>query len=165
MYAGINDFKKSYQQPITNIVRDKKGNLVTNSHSILVWWRKHFSQIFNVYEVSDVRHIEIHSAETQVSEPSAFEIEMAIQKLKSHTLTGADQIPAQIIRAGRRTSGSEIHKLIISTWNKVELPEERKQSIIVHIFKTATKQTVVITEAYRFCQLRTKFYPTSCSRG
>jgi len=27
------------------------------------------------------------------------------------------------------------------------------------------KQIVVITEAYHFCQLHTKFYPTSCCQG
>jgi len=57
-YWGINDFKKGYQ-PRTNIVRDIKGALVTNSHSILARWRNHFSQLFIVYEVGDVRQTEI----------------------------------------------------------------------------------------------------------
>ena len=34
LYRAINDFKKGYQ-PRTNIVQDKKGDLVTGSHSIL----------------------------------------------------------------------------------------------------------------------------------
>ena len=33
MYRGINDFKKGYQ-PRTNIVKDEKGDLVADSHSI-----------------------------------------------------------------------------------------------------------------------------------
>jgi hypothetical protein len=47
LYRGISDFKKGYQ-PRINIVRDKKGDLVTASHSILARWRSHFSQLFNV---------------------------------------------------------------------------------------------------------------------
>jgi len=35
LYRGINDFKKGYQ-PRTNIVKDYKGDLVAESHSILV---------------------------------------------------------------------------------------------------------------------------------
>ena len=31
-YRGINDFKKGYQ-PICNIVKDEKGDLVSDSHS------------------------------------------------------------------------------------------------------------------------------------
>jgi len=38
-----------------------------------------------VHGVSDVRKAEIHSAEPLVPEPSAFEIEMAIGKPKTHT--------------------------------------------------------------------------------
>ena len=34
LYRGINDFKKGYQ-PRTIIVKDKKGDLVANSHSIM----------------------------------------------------------------------------------------------------------------------------------
>jgi len=60
-----------------------------------------------------------------------------------------------------RTICSEIHKLIISIWNKEELPEEWKESIIIPIYKKG----VVITEAYHFCQLHTKFYSTSCCQG
>jgi len=35
-YRGINDFKKGYQ-PITNIVKNERGDLVTYSHNI---WAK-----------------------------------------------------------------------------------------------------------------------------
>ena len=33
LYKGISDFKKSYQ-PRTNIVKDEKGDLVKDTHSI-----------------------------------------------------------------------------------------------------------------------------------
>jgi len=52
--------------------------MITDSHSIVARWRKHFSQLFNVSVVSDVRQKEIHTAEPLVPEPSAFEVEMAI---------------------------------------------------------------------------------------
>ena len=62
-------------------------------------------------------------------------IELAIEKLKSHKSPGIHQIPAEMIKAGGRTIRHEIHKLIISIWNKEELPEEWKESTIVHIYK------------------------------
>jgi len=34
LYRGVNDFKKGYQ-PRTNVVKDEKGDLITDSHSIL----------------------------------------------------------------------------------------------------------------------------------
>ena len=47
LHRGINYFKKGYQ-PRSNRVKDDKGDLCTDCHSILVRWRKHFSQLFNV---------------------------------------------------------------------------------------------------------------------
>jgi hypothetical protein len=83
LYWGIIDLKKVYR-PRTKIVMDEKADLVTDSHSILARWRNHFSQLLNVRGISDVRQTEIHTAELLVPEPSAFEIEMAIEKLTGH---------------------------------------------------------------------------------
>ena len=47
--------------------------------------RNHFFQLLNVPRVSDVRQTEIHSAEPIVPELSAFEVELATEKLQSHT--------------------------------------------------------------------------------
>jgi hypothetical protein len=45
----------------------------------------------------DVRQAEIHTAEPLVPEPSASEVELAIEKLKCHKSPGIDQIPAELI--------------------------------------------------------------------
>ena len=80
---GICDFKNGYQ-PRTNIVMNEKRDFFTDSHSILARWRIHFSQLLNVHGVNDVRQTEIHTTEALVPELSAFEVEMAIEKLKRH---------------------------------------------------------------------------------
>ena len=98
-------------------------------------------------------------------EPSACEVELAIENLKSHKAPGNDQIPAELIKAGGRTFRCAVHKLIISVWNNEELPEEWKESIIVPIHKKGDKTDCNNYRAYRFCQLRTKFCPTFCSQG
>jgi hypothetical protein len=65
LYRGISNFKKGYQ-PQTLKVKDEKGDLVANSHSILARWWKHFFQLLNVHEVNDFRQKEIHTAEPLV---------------------------------------------------------------------------------------------------
>ena len=112
MYRGISDFKKGYQSRC-NIVKDEKGDLVADSHGIVARWRNYFSQLFNVDGVKDVEQAEIHTAEPLVPEPSASEVELAIDKLKSNKTPGIDQIPAELIKAGSRTIYLEIHKLIL----------------------------------------------------
>ena len=67
-----------------------------------------------MHGVKDVGQAAIHTAEQIVPEPSASEVELAIDKLKSHKSPGIDQIPAEMIKAGGRTMCLEIHKLITS---------------------------------------------------
>jgi len=67
-----------------------------------------------VCDVNNVRQTEILKTEPLVSEPSVFEVEMAIEKLKRHKSPGIDQISG----AGIRTIQSEIHKLTNSILNK-----------------------------------------------
>jgi hypothetical protein len=83
-----------------------------------------------VHGFKDIKQTEIHTAEPLVLEPSAFQVEMAIERLKRNKSPGIDQIPAELIKADDRTFRSETHKLINSIWNKEEMPEEWKQSII-----------------------------------
>jgi hypothetical protein len=70
-----------------------------------------------------------------VPEPSLVEVEIAIGKLKSYKCLDTDQIPAELIKAGGETLYSEMHKLICSMWNKEELPQQWKESIIIPIHK------------------------------
>jgi len=74
-----------------------------------------------------------------VPEPSTFEVELATEKPESHKSPGIDQILAEMIKAGGRTIWYEVHNLIISIWNKEELPEEWKESTFVHICRKGNK--------------------------
>ena len=98
-----------------------------------------FLPVLNVHEVNDARQAEIHTAEPLVPELSAFEVELAIEKLKNYKSPRTDQIPAELIKAGGRKICCEIRKLIISIWNKEELPDEWKASITVPIYKKGDK--------------------------
>jgi hypothetical protein len=81
IYKGISAFKKGYQLR-SHIGKDKKGDLVTDSYSILARWRNHFSQLLNGHGVNDLTQTEIPTAEPLLSEPIAFDVEMLIEKLK-----------------------------------------------------------------------------------
>jgi hypothetical protein len=94
----------------------------------------------NVHNVSDVRQTEVHTAESLlVPGPSRLEVEIAISKLKKYKSPSIDQIPAELIKAGGEMLLSTIHKLINSVWNKEELPDQWKESIIVPIHKRGDK--------------------------
>jgi len=89
----------------------------------------------NIHGANDIKQAELDTAEPLVPEPSAFEIELPIEKLISHKSPGINQIPAELIKAGGRTIRYEIHTFIIPIWNKEKLPEGWKKLIIVPIYK------------------------------
>jgi hypothetical protein len=88
--------------------------------------------VINVREVHDVRQIDIYAA-------ILVEVEIAVGNLKSYKSLGTYQIPAELLKAWGETLYSEIHRLICSTWNKEELPQQWKESIIVPIYKKGYK--------------------------
>jgi hypothetical protein len=100
----------------------------------------------DVHNASDVRQIEIHTAESLVPGPSHLEVEISIAKLKKYKSPGSDKILAELYEAGGETLVSVIHKLITSIWNKEEMPDQWKESIIVPIQKTGDK-----TDCNNYC--------------
>jgi hypothetical protein len=119
-------------------VKDENRDLLADSHSFLNRW-KNYSQLLNVHNVSDVRQVEVHTAESLVPGPSPFEVEIAIAKLKKYNSPGSDQIPAELIQAGGKILLSGIHKLINFIWNSEELPDQWKESIILPVHKKDDK--------------------------
>ena len=74
--------------------------MLANYHSVLARWRNYFFQLLNVHGVNYVRQTEIQTTEPLVPEPSTFEVELAIEKLKSHKSPGINKIPAKLLKVG-----------------------------------------------------------------
>jgi len=148
----------SSHQARTNIQKDEKVDLVTDSHSLLPRSRNYFSQPLNVHGVNDVMQTEIQTAKPPAPEPGASEVEMVIEKLKGHKSPGTDQIPADVIKVGGRTIRSKINKLYNSTRNREEMPEQWKEYLFI---RWVIKKTVVIIKAYHLSTTYNN-YPTSC---
>jgi hypothetical protein len=126
-------------QTSNNLVKDENGDLLADSHNILNRWKNYFSKLPNVHNVSEVRHLEVHTAETLVPGPSHLEVEITIAKMKKYESPGSDQILAELIQSGGEILLSVIHKLFNSIWNKEELPDQWKESIIVPVHKNGDK--------------------------
>jgi hypothetical protein len=164
LYRGINEFKKGYQ-PRSNLVKDENVDVLSESHNILNRWKNYFSQLLNVHMVSDVRQIEIHTAESLVPETSPFEVEIAITKLENYKSQGNDQILAQLFQAGGETLQSEILKLLIVFGVRKNCLIKGRSLLLYKVTRRVIKLTVVIIEGYHCYQLHTKCYPITFSQG
>jgi hypothetical protein len=74
-------------------------------------------------------------------------VEIAIRKLKIYKSPGIDHIPTELIKLGGETLCSETHKCICFIWNKEELPQQWKESIIVPAHKKSDKIVIFIEES------------------
>jgi hypothetical protein len=95
--------------------------------------KNYFSELLNVCNASDVIQIEVLMAEPLVPGPSCLEVEIYIAKLKKYKSPGCNQFPAELIQAGGKMLPPAILKLTNSIWNKDELPDQWKGSIIVPV--------------------------------
>jgi hypothetical protein len=89
---------------------------------------------------------------------------MAIEKPKRHKSPDIDHIPAQLIKAGGKIICCETHKVLILFEIRRNCLRNRRRSLYLFI-GSVIKQIVIITQAYNFCQIHTKFYPTFCCQG
>jgi hypothetical protein len=118
-------------------VKDENVDLLADLHNIVNRCKSYFSQFLNVHSARDVRQKESHKAELFITLPSPFEFKIAIARQKKCKLSGNYQIPAELFQG--QTLRSENHKLISSIWNKEQLPDQWKESIIVLIHKRGNK--------------------------
>jgi hypothetical protein len=75
-----NEFNRGHQTG-SNLVKHENGDLLADSHNISNRLKNYFSQLLNVHNVSDVRQIEVHTAEPLVLYPSLFECEIAVLQI------------------------------------------------------------------------------------
>jgi hypothetical protein len=125
-------------------VKDENGDLLSDSHNILNKWKKYFSQLMNVHRVSDVRQIEIDTAEPLVPDPSFFEVEIAIAKMKRYKSPGSNQISKNLFKQEVKNCGlRSVNSLILFGIMKNFLISGR--SLLAYQFtRRAIKLTVVI---------------------
>jgi hypothetical protein len=134
----INECNKR-DQPGVNIIKDGNSNLLTDPQSLLKRQKNFFNKVLNVPGVHDVRQMDTHTAEPLVPEPSLVEAEIGVGKVKQAKSLGTDKILAKLIKAGDETLCSKVHDLICSIWNKEELPQQWKESIILPMHKNGDK--------------------------
>jgi hypothetical protein len=91
LYRGINEFKMGYQ-PRSNLVNYENSDFLADSHNIVNKCNNSFCQLLNAHNTSDIRQIEVHTAEPLVPGPSRLEVEIAVAELKKYKSPGSDQI-------------------------------------------------------------------------
>jgi hypothetical protein len=86
--------------------------------------------------------MEICTTEIVVPEPRR--LKLLPQMLKRHKLPGIDEFMAELVHELGGALCYVIHKLVNSIWNKEELPERWKESIVLPIYKKRNKEVSLL---------------------
>jgi hypothetical protein len=75
----------------------------------------------------------------EVPEPTYYEVNQSIEKLKIHKAAGSDNIPAELIKGSGAEVKTRIHKLIMKIWEEQTLLTELTEGIICPIYRVIEK--------------------------
>ncbi|PSN40818.1 hypothetical protein C0J52_15311 [Blattella germanica] len=114
----IKNKKREYLKEKINYL---EGDMLADAKSILNRWGNYFNQLLNVHGEEEIEENNLQTAEVSAEEPSAIEVEMAIEKLKMYKASG------------------KIHRLLSLIWKQEVLPNEWKESVIIPIYKKGDK--------------------------
>ena len=67
--------------------------------------------------------------------PSSEEVSKAIKQMTSGKAPGPDAIPAEVYMSGGAAINDQLKRLYKTMWNQEQLPQEFRDTTIVHIYK------------------------------
>lgn len=133
-YKKVKFFKKGYI-PNPYGVKNKEGIVVTETQQVIERWREYFCDLLNVDGVDfapeeDNDDVYYH-VQPKVEAPTREEVEAAVKALKSNKAPGRDGITAEILKKGGGVVIGKLWELIKIIWEREEIPEEWRESIVV----------------------------------
>ena len=131
----------SNERPKQNAaIKDKDGNLLTESEERKRRWKEHFSEILNreapENPVTEEDVVMQEIAEISVDPPTTAEIKSAIRRLKNGKAAGDDLIVAELLKADVDFTTEKVKQLLDNIWQQEKIPDRWRKGLIVKFSKT-----------------------------
>ncbi|XP_054287945.1 uncharacterized protein LOC129003672 [Macrosteles quadrilineatus] len=148
-YRKVRFFKKGFT-PCTYGIKNKEGQLLTESVKVLERWREYFEELLNVDEITPTEEENQNNediyfyVEPFIETPTKEEVQYAIKSLKNDKAPERDEITADIIKRGGNIIVEKLWNLITKIWEQEEMPMEWQEAVIIPIHKKGSKCSVRI---------------------
>ena len=154
-----NNRKKAYQlvkdltteiQGKSTTIQDKSGKCLTEENEILNRWTEYSSDLYNYETDGDPIVLDCPKIPDEEHHPILQEVEAAVKAMKTGKSAGVDNIPAELVQAGRES----MIDILTSICNKIlktgEWPTTWTQSLVITLSK---KGNLHLCQNYRTISL------------
>ena len=138
MYEGIRQatgpaIKKSAP------LKSKSGEIITDSNKQMDRWVEHYLELYsteNTVSEGAINSVPVLPVLNDLDAmPTLSELEDAINALSSGKAPGNDEIPPDIIKAGKPALLPHLHELLCLCWKEGQVPQDMRDAKIVTLFK------------------------------
>lgn len=120
----------------TQIIKDEKGNIITNLKGIAETWKKYCERLYaDTNPEDDIEEITDWEKEPNILRS---EVAAAIKRLKLGKSGGEDQITAEAIKGMGEDGTNVIHTICEEIWNTGKWPSDWCKSVFIPIYKKGT---------------------------
>ena len=117
------------------IIKDEKGDVLTNEEDILERWRGYFEKLMNEENERERRTSPATEHVRDVQRVSEEEVRKAIQGMKNGKAVGPDSIPVEAWKCVEEPAVEFLTNLFNRILDNEQMPAEWRQSTLVPIFK------------------------------
>ena len=149
-YQVVKDLTTEKQGKSTTI-QDKSGKCLTEENEILNRWTEYCSDLYNYETDRDSIILDCPKIPDEEHHPNLQEaVEAAVKALKVGKSAGVDNIPAELVQAGRETMIDILTSICNKIWKTGEWPTTWTQSLVITFPKKGNLQ---LCQAYRTISL------------
>lgn len=136
LYSMAKNYRKGTKET-SFAIKDKEGNIVTESEGIAERWSEYFEELLNVEgeEEHEEQEQEEQQQEVEMDEINIEEMKKELQFMKNGKAPGEDEIAIEIIKAGGPEIIEWLTEIFILACRNETTPEDWGLGIICPLFK------------------------------
>ena len=132
----------------TYAIKDKQGNLLTQTDEIGERWKEYFYELLNAeqdpelteeYNSGNIGAEELAENNREEAQITTDEVKDAIAKMKNRKSPGDDELPVEILRAGGECVIKQLHKMYNTAYITERIPSDWQKGVISPIYKKGEK--------------------------
>jgi hypothetical protein len=145
--GSVRNFFKTIKQyktfnPSLKIIKNRHGIILMDPKEKADRRKGYFTELFNA-DIPDnsTRRKNLYRSEPMVSEVTREEVNEAIKDLKNWKSLGSDEIPAELIKYGRKEMQNLLFRICQKIWIDENMPKSWNKAIVVPIYQKGDKST------------------------